>query len=190
MSAGAPPLTIEAIGPSDVRLITPIVHADERGGFYRTFCTEALAGFGIDFTPVQGNSSLTRTRHSVRGMHFQRAPKADAKLVRCTAGTIHDVVFDLREHSATRGAKFEIELSASLAQVLYIPAGFAHGFQSLEDDCVVEYLMGAPYCRELYDGVRHDDPDIAVAWPHPVTTISHADRAWADAYPRMPWIRR
>jgi dTDP-4-dehydrorhamnose 3,5-epimerase len=120
-------------------------------------------------------------------MHFQRLPKADAKIVRCTAGRIHDVIVDVRPSSPTRGEVFAYELGPSTARMLYIPAGFAHGFQTLTDDVTVEYLMGIEYAEELSDGFRHDDPAIAIRWPEPVTVLSAKDAAWPSLAERNLW---
>jgi dTDP-4-dehydrorhamnose 3,5-epimerase len=166
------------LGRSDVRLIELNVRVDDRGSFARTWCAKTFSEQGIDFEPVQGNSSVTRIRGTVRGMHFQRFPKSDAKIVRCTAGRIYDVIVDIRANSPTRGEIFINELAPSLSNMLYIPAGFAHGFQTLADDTVVEYLMGIEYVEELSDGFRYDDPMIRIKWPEPVTVLSSKDAAW------------
>jgi len=175
------------LGQSDARLIELVVRVDDRGSFTRTWCADSFAEHGIDFRPVQGNNSVTRVRGSVRGMHFQAAPKADAKIVRCTAGRIHDVIVDMRPASPTRGQVFANELAPSPATMVYIPAGFAHGFQTLADDSVVEYLMGIEYVAELSDGFRHDDPVIGIAWPEPVTVLSEKDAAWPLLADRKLW---
>jgi dTDP-4-dehydrorhamnose 3,5-epimerase len=175
------------LGRSDARLIELNVRADDRGSFTRTWCEKTFSDHGIDFQPVQGNSSVTRLRGSVRGMHFQRAPKADAKIVRCTAGRIFDVIVDVRPNSPTRGDVFTLELDPSAARMLYIPAGFAHGFQTLTDDVTVEYLMGIEYVEELSDGFRHDDPMIGIKWPEPVTVLSAKDAAWPSLADRNLW---
>jgi dTDP-4-dehydrorhamnose 3,5-epimerase len=166
------------LGSSDARLIELNVRGDDRGSFTRTWCAKSFTENGVDFQPIQGNSSLTSHRGTVRGMHFQRAPKADAKIVRCTAGRIHDVIVDLRPASPTRGQVFANELAPSSATMLYIPSGFAHGFQTLADNSVVEYLMGIEYVEGLSDGFLHDDPSIGIRWPEPVTVLSAKDRAW------------
>jgi dTDP-4-dehydrorhamnose 3,5-epimerase len=121
-------------------------------------------------------------------MHFQRAPKADAKVVRCSHGRIHDVVVDLREGSPTSGHVFQCNLGEDAQQMLYVPAGFAHGFQTLTDNVIVEYLMGVDYAPELYDGARYDDPVLSIEWPEPVSDISDKDLAWPDLGTRMPWL--
>jgi dTDP-4-dehydrorhamnose 3,5-epimerase len=176
-----------ALDKSDARLIELAVHSDSRGTFARTWCAASFAEQGIDFTPVQGNSSLTRVRGTVRGMHFQAAPKADAKIVRCTSGRIHDVIVDMRSTSPTRGRVFVNELTPSPATMVYIPAGFAHGFQTLAEDSVVEYLMGIEYVADLSDGFRYDDPMIGIEWPEPVSVISAKDAAWPLFADRKLW---
>lgn len=175
------------LGRSDARLIELVVRVDDRGSFTRTWCADSFAAQGIDFRPIQGNNSVTRVRGSVRGMHFQAAPKADAKIVRCTAGRIHDVIVDMRPASPTRGQVFANDLSPSLATMVYIPAGFAHGFQTLADDSVVEYLMGIEYVADLTDGFRHDDPMIGIKWPELVTVLSEKDTAWPLLADRKLW---
>jgi dTDP-4-dehydrorhamnose 3,5-epimerase len=176
------------LGASDARLIELVVHADARGDFARTWCAKSFAEQGIDFHPVQANTSVTRLRGVVRGMHFQRAPKADAKIVRCTLGRIHDIIVDLREQSSTRGQIYVNELAADIRTMLYVPAGFAHGFQTRSDHAVVEYLMGVEYVSELYDGFRHDDPSIGIVWPEPVAALSATDAGWPALVSRMPWL--
>jgi dTDP-4-dehydrorhamnose 3,5-epimerase len=175
------------LGSSDARLIELVVHVDERGSFSRTWCANSFSEHDIDFRPVQGNSSVTRVRGTVRGMHFQRAPKADAKIVRCTSGRIHDVIVDMRPTSSTRGQVFINELAPSPARMLYIPAGFAHGFQTLAEDSVVEYLMGIEYVADLSDGFRYDDPMIGIEWPEPVSVLSTKDAAWPLLSVRKLW---
>jgi dTDP-4-dehydrorhamnose 3,5-epimerase len=120
-------------------------------------------------------------------MHFQHAPKADAKLVRCTAGRIHDIIVDLREESPTRGEIYVNQLAANIATMLYVPPGFAHGFQTLADDTVVEYLMGIEYVPDLYDGFRYDDPMIGISWPEPVAALSANDASWQLLSERNFW---
>ena len=175
------------LGQSDARLIELVVRVDERGSFTRTWCADSFAAQGIDFRPVQGNNSVTRVRGSVRGMHFQAAPQADAKIVRCTAGRIHDVIVDIRPTSPTRGQVYANELAPDLPTMVYIPAGFAHGFQTLADDSVVEYLMGIEYVADLSDGFRYDDPLIGITWPEPVTVLSPKDAVWPLLADRKLW---
>jgi dTDP-4-dehydrorhamnose 3,5-epimerase len=180
-----------SLAGSDAKFIELDIHSDTRGRFARTWCSELFEKAGIDFNPVQANTSLTRTKGAVRGMHFQRPPHADAKIVRCSLGRIHDVIVDLRQGSPTAGCVIETLLDGGEgATMLYVPPGFAHGFQTLSDNVVVEYLMGAPYVASLYDGVRYDDPLLAITWPEPVTEISDNDLRWPDLAERMPWLRQ
>lgn len=171
-------MRIVAIADTDARLVELRAFADDRGAFARTWCADSFAEAGITFTPIQGNTSITRRQGSVRGMHFQREPYPDAKIVRCSRGRMWDVIVDLRAGSPGHGVAQARELSAESWTMLYVPAGFAHGFQTLTDDVTVEYLMGERYVPAAYDGFRHDDPDMAIDWPLPITAVSPADLAW------------
>jgi dTDP-4-dehydrorhamnose 3,5-epimerase len=151
---------------------------DERGFFARTFCADEFAGYGLDPTVAQCNVSFTRNAGTIRGLHYQVAPAAETKLVRCVRGAIHDVVVDLRPESPTFRRHFAVELSEANRRALYVPVDFAHGFQTLVDATEVEYQMGAPYTPGTDRGVRFDDPALGIAWPLPVTDISDRDRAW------------
>jgi dTDP-4-dehydrorhamnose 3,5-epimerase len=151
---------------------------DERGFFARTFCADEFTEHGLDPAVSQCNVSFTRAAGTVRGLHYQVEPAAETKLVRCVRGAIFDVALDIRAESATRHQHVAVELSAANRRALYIPVGFAHGFQTLVDDTEVEYQMGAPYTSGTDRGVRHDDPAFAIAWPLPVSSISDRDRAW------------
>jgi dTDP-4-dehydrorhamnose 3,5-epimerase len=111
-------------------------------------------------------------------MHFQRPPAEESKLVRCSRGTIFDVIIDLRRDSATYGKHFAVELSDDSHRALFVPKGFAHGFQALSDEVMVEYQMGAYYSPNEATGIRYDDPAFAIEWPLPVTTISEQDLSW------------
>jgi dTDP-4-dehydrorhamnose 3,5-epimerase len=172
---------------SDARLVRLQPISDMRGAFVRTWCADEFAHVGIPFRPVQANMSLTVARGTIRGMHFQRDPKAEAKVVRCTRGRIWDVITDLRRHSASRGASFGVELADGDARALYVPPGVAHGFQSLTDDAQVEYLMSEQYAPGLSDGFRYDDPAAAIAWPLPARMVSERDLAWPPLSTREFW---
>src|SRR5690606_9881839 len=114
------------------------------------------------------------------GMHYQVAPHEEAKLVRCTRGAVWDVLLDLRADSPTFGQSFGVELNAETHRMLYVPPGCAHGYQALEDDVEVFYLVSAAYAPEAERGVRHDDPSFGIAWPLEVSLISEKDRSWPD----------
>lgn len=178
-------MRFEPIDGTDLVLIHLTQHGDARGSFARVWCAYAFAEAGLSFQPVQANSSLTRGKGALRGMHLQRAPKPDAKLVRCTRGRVHDVTVDMRASSTRFGHAFAVELSADPATALFIPAGFAHGFQALAEEVVVEYLMGEYYDPALADGFRYDDPAVAVRWPLPVTNLSDRDRDWPPLGTRL-----
>lgn len=165
-------------GVAGLWLTEPDPFTDERGAFARTFCADTFAARGLAREFVQHSRSLSRRRGTVRGLHFQRPPDDEVKLVSCVAGAIWDVAVDLRGGSATYGRWRAFGLSAANGRQLYIPAGFAHGFQSLTEDAVVNYLISAPYAPDSACGVRFDDPDLSIPWPEPVAAISAKDRSW------------
>ena len=150
---------------------------DARGFFARQFCAQTLADKGLNSQWRQGNLSLTRYCGTVRGMHFQHAPAAEVKLVRCVRGSIFDAIVDIRPGSATFGRWTGLELSARNRTAIYVPEGFAHGFQSLEPDSEVMYLVSAPYSPGHEGGICHADPAIDIRWPLPVSMLSDRDAA-------------
>lgn len=160
--------------------VGPEPHADERGFFARTHCEETFTARGLVGRFGQSSVSFNHRRGTVRGMHFSRAPHAETKLVRCTAGAIHDAVIDLRPDSPTYRRTAAVTLSAVNRHALYIPAGFAHGFQTLSDDAEILYMIDLPFVAAAADGVRWDDPAFALTWPEPVSVISDRDRAFPD----------
>lgn len=149
---------------------------DERGQLTRLFCTELFADIRPDLRFVQTNLSYTAQRGTVRGMHFQRAPALEAKLIRCLRGRVFDVAVDLRSGSPTFGRWHAVELSQDNQRQLFIPEGCAHGFQTLCDDVELLYQHTAAYSPDCEGGVRHDDPILAIAWPLPVSVLSERDR--------------
>ena len=150
-------------------------HADERGFFARTFCAREFSDHGLETEFVQCNLSLSLQRGTLRGLHFQRAPWGEAKLVRCVRGAIWDVIVDLRPESATFGRHYAVEISAENRDALYVPKAFAHGFQTLADDCEVYYQMSSHHVPEAAAGIRAEDPALGIKWPLPVTQISDKD---------------
>ena len=150
--------------------------ADERGFFARSFCAEEFEARGLDPACVQCNISHNRRRGTLRGMHYQNPPHLESKLVRCTMGAIYDVIVDLRRGSETFSQRVEIELSQENRRMLFIPKGFAHGFQTLADDAEVFYQMSTPFVRGTEAGLRYDDAALGITWPLPVTEISVRDR--------------
>ncbi len=161
-------------------LIRPEIKGDARGAFARTFCEAEFAAHGLASSFVQCNTSFNRRRGTLRGMHFQREPRPETKLVRCTSGAIFDVALDLRPDSPTYCQWEAFELTAENREALYIPAGCAHGFQTLTDAAEVFYQMGAAYDASLATGVRWDDPHFAIAWPIPDPILSDRDRSYPD----------
>lgn len=149
---------------------------DARGRFERLFCQQQWAPLRENLRFVQVNLSTTTHRGMVRGMHYQRAPAAEAKLIRCVHGHIYDVAVDLRAGSPTFLRWHAIELRADEPREIFIPEGFAHGFQALSDDVKVLYFHTAPWTPACEGGVRHDDPRLAIDWPLPVTDVSDRDR--------------
>ena len=161
-------------------IIKPDTLSDERGSFLRTFCAETFAAQGLATTYPQCNVSTNTQRGTLRGLHFQTAPGAEAKLVRATRGRVFDVAVDLRPDSPSYLKWAAVELDAGRHNAFYIPTGCAHGFLTLEDDSALFYQMSAPYAPELARGVRWDDPAFAIAWPFAPGVISARDAAHPD----------
>lgn len=149
---------------------------DERGFFARCFCAGEFAQHGLDGMVAQCNVSFNRNAGTLRGLHFQIEPHAEAKLVRCTLGAIYDVIVDLRPESTTRYRWFAVELSAQSHTMLFVPKGFAHGFQTLMEASEVFYQMSECYHRESARGVRWDDPKMGITWPIRNPILSDKDR--------------
>lgn len=151
--------------------------SDTRGGFMRVFCDQDLAGLSPGLRCRQANLSDTHSRGTVRGMHYQVAPMAESKLIWCLRGHVFDVAVDLRRGSPTYLQWHAVELTAGRAEAIFIPEGFAHGFQALSDDVQLLYLHGNAWNPAHERGLRHDDPRLAIAWPEPVTLVSPRDQA-------------
>ena len=146
-------------------VIEPQRFADERGFLARAWGAREFAQRGLSAPLAECNISYNRRRGTLRGMHFQRAPHAQAKLLRCTRGALYDVIIDLRPESPTFKQWLAVELTEANRLMLYVPEGCAHGFQTLADETEVYYQMSAPYVPEASGGVRWDDPAFGVAWP-------------------------
>jgi dTDP-4-dehydrorhamnose 3,5-epimerase len=159
-------------------LIEPERKEDERGYFARTFCEREFAAHGLHSRFVQCNLSFNRRKGTLRGMHFQAAPHEEAKLVSCTRGAIYDVIIDLRSGSPTYRQHVAETLSAGNGKAFYIPEGFAHGFQTLEDDTELFYQMSQFYHPESARGVRWDDPAFHIVWPPAERTIIPRDQEY------------
>jgi len=153
---------------------------DERGFFARTYCKREFEKVGLDFEVVQANLSWNNSKGTLRGMHYQAAPHAEAKLVQCVKGKLYDVIVDLRKGSETYCCWQGVELSEENGRLIYVPEGFAHGFQTLEDETAVYYMMSAFFNSESARGVRWNDPAFGIKWPLEEKIISSKDRSWPD----------
>jgi dTDP-4-dehydrorhamnose 3,5-epimerase len=160
--------------------VAPERAEDSRGFFARTWCAQEFGVRGLADHWAQCSLSFNTRRGTLRGLHYQRAPHAEAKLVRCTAGTLYDVVLDLRPESSTYLKHVAVELSASSRLMMYVPEGCAHGFQTLQDDTEVFYQISASYSPEHAAGVRWDDPAFGISWPYLDPIMSDRDRAYPD----------
>ena len=173
-------------GLQDAWLIEPEPAHDERGFFARTFCIREFAEQGLTTHFVQHSLSQTKARGAVRGMHFQRPPHAEVKLVSCARGAILDVIIDLRPNSPSYRQWRGFELTPDNHRRLYVPEGFAHGFQTLEHDTEVLYQISEFYSPEHARGVRWDDPAFGISWPDDERTIADRDRSYPDFRPPRP----
>lgn len=161
-----------------VMQVCHLTHADARGSFSRIFCANELAGVGWTGPVAQVNHSVNIARGTVRGLHYQRAPWAELKLVRCVRGQIWDVVVDLRRDSTTFLQWHAQELSAQSDVALLIPHGCAHGFQTLSEDAEIIYCHSMPYVPQAQAGAHPCDPKLAIDWPLPVQRLSSRDADW------------
>ena len=159
-------------------IIEPEIHFDDRGYFARIFCKQELSKTGIDFNIVQANRSLNKKQGTIRGMHFQKPPKAENKIIQCIKGKIYDVAIDLRQDSPTYGEWVAEELSEENKKMFLIPKGFAHGFQTLTDSCEILYFMSEFYSPQYESGVRWNDPFFNIKWPIKDPILSEKDKNW------------
>jgi len=157
-------------------LIELELREDERGFLARTFCENEFAAHGLNTRWPQCNLTLTKKRGMVRGMHWQAEPKPEIKLIRCAGGAIHDVIVDVRHDSPTFGKWEAFELSGANRRTLYVPGGFAHGFQCMVDNTEVFYQMSEVYMPELARGLRWNDPGLGIKWPISEAILSERDQ--------------
>jgi dTDP-4-dehydrorhamnose 3,5-epimerase len=155
-------------------------HADQRGFFARTYCEREFEAHGLKSRYMQCSVSFNKRKGTLRGMHFQTAPHEEAKLVRCTRGAIYDAIIDLRPASLTFKQHLALVLSAENGKMLYVPEGFAHGFQTLEDDTEVFYQMSEFYAPDHSRGIRWNDPAFGIEWPEEERIILERDQSYAD----------
>lgn len=156
---------------------------DDRGFFARFFCINEFERHGLPKTFVQINNSLSTYKGTLRGMHYQLAPKGETKVVRCVKGSLYDVILDLRPDSPTFGQSFGAILSAENRRMMLVPQGFAHGFLTMEDHSEALYLVSEFYSPELERGIRWNDPRFKIAWPVPPTIVSDKDSKHPDFDP-------
>jgi dTDP-4-dehydrorhamnose 3,5-epimerase len=162
----------------DAYLIELEKRGDDRGFFARTMCREEFAGHGLDIEYVQQNTSFSARKGTLRGMHYQVPPYAEAKLVRCIKGALVDIIVDLRRGSPSYMKHECFELDEESRRQLYVPRGFAHAFQTVSDNVELSYLVSAPYVPSAERGLRYSDPVLGIRWPLPVTVISDKDASW------------
>lgn len=170
-------------------IVEPEIHADSRGSFARTWCADEFRSQGLSARVVQASLSRNSRKGTLRGMHFQWPPSREGKLVRCERGAVHDVVIDLRPDSDAFLRHLAVRLDADAENALYIAPGLAHGFQTLQDDTRVTYLMTDHFQPERSAGVRYDDPAFGIDWPLAVSVISDRDRDYPN-FDREGHIRR
>jgi len=159
-------------------IIEPERAEDERGFFARTFCVQEFSAHGLDPAVVQCNISYNQRRGTLRGLHYQVPPHAEARLVRCTAGAVYDVVVDIRPDSPTFKRWLGVELSVENRKMFYVPEGYAHGFQTLADGTELFYQMSKAYAPLAARGIRWDDPAIGISWPMKPLVVSARDRSY------------
>lgn len=164
----------------DAFLIDLEKRGDERGFFARLFCSEEFKTHGLDSKFVQANNSVSTEKGTMRGLHYQLAPMAETKLVRCIQGSFYDVIVDLRPHSETFGKWFGEVLSQENRKMMYVPHGFAHGFLTLEPNSEVLYLVSTPYSKDLERGIRWNDPRFNITWPISPKVVSDRDNQHPD----------
>jgi len=167
-----------------VWVIDPDFRGDDRGRFFRAWCSREFADHGIDFLPLQANMGFSVQRGTVRGMHYQVEPALEAKLVRCTRGSMFDVALDLRPGSPTYGQWFGAELTEDNGRMLFVPEHCGHGYQTLDDRTEMHYMTSQVYTPSACRGARFDDPAFAIRWPLPPTAVSDQDRSWPLVPPR------
>ncbi|MGN6467508.1 MAG: dTDP-4-dehydrorhamnose 3,5-epimerase [Rhizobiaceae bacterium] len=176
-------MRFEATALEDAWVIAPEPITDERGFFARSFCIEEFAARGLETKFVQHSISFSHSRHTLRGVHFQRPPHAEVKVVSCLQGAIFDVIVDLRPGSPTYMRWAAFELTAQNRFQLYVPAGFAHGHQTLVDDTMVAYMISEFHAAGAASGIRYDDPVLGIDWPAPPSILSDNDRNWPALEP-------
>jgi dTDP-4-dehydrorhamnose 3,5-epimerase len=187
-------MKIERLEIADILLLTPTKHGDPRGFLSETFRADAFAARGVEAIFVQDNHAFSAQKGVLRGLHFQVPPRAQGKLVRCTQGAILDVAVDIRVGSPTYGCHVAVELSAANWHQLWLPAGFAHGYVTLQDDCEVVYKVTDYYAPDCDRGIAWDDPALGINWRISADMVLLSDKdkrhpRLADASPAFQFVR-
>jgi dTDP-4-dehydrorhamnose 3,5-epimerase len=180
------PITPLPLAPAFV--VDPTRYTDHRGYLATPYCQKEFENAGIAFIPCQSNVSYNTHAGTLRGLHFQTSPHAQAKLVTCIRGRALDVIVDIRPDSPTCGQWTAVELSEDNARAIYVPKGFAHGFQTLVDDTLIYYLMDASYAPQSSGGYTYNDPAFGITWPLPVSQISKNDQNWPLFSPTLSHV--
>lgn len=171
-------MRFSATGITGAWVIDADPREDPRGRFLRAWCSREFADHGLKFLPLQANLGYSIKKGTVRGMHFQQEPGVEAKLIRCTHGSMFDVVLDLRPESPSFRKWYGVELTPENARMLFVPERCAHGYQTLQDDTEMYYMTSAFYTPSAAMGVRFDDPAFGIEWPVAVGAVSEQDRNW------------
>ena len=160
---------------NDLFLIIPDLHRDERGVFRRSFCKEIFEKNGVNFNSLQGNISENFNKHTLRGFHYQTSPSDESKIITCVTGALFNIVLDLRKKSKTYKQWSSLEIDSNKRQSIYVPAGCANAFLTLEDNTIVHYYMNDLYNPNTYKGIRYNDPLFSFKWPCEPKIISEKD---------------
>lgn len=164
----------------DLFLIIPNLHEDERGVFRRSFCREEFEKNRINFNALQGNISENFNKHTLRGFHYQSSPSNESKLITCVTGSLYNIVLDLRKESSTYKKWAALEINSKESQTIYVPAGCANAFLTLENNTIIHYYMNDYFNPNTYKGVRYDDPNFSFEWPFKPKIISEKDLNFPD----------
>ena len=165
---------------NDHFLIIPDLHRDERGVFRRSFCKEIFEKNGVNFNSLQGNISENFNKHTLRGFHYQSSPSDESKIITCVTGALFNIVLDLRKKSKTYKQWSSLEIDSNKRQSIYVPAGCANAFLTLEDNTIVHYYMNDLYNPNTYKGIRYNDPSFSFKWPFEPKVISEKDLNFPD----------
>jgi len=173
-------MIIEKTNFEDLLIINTLKKEDERGFFRRLYCFNELKKNGMKFNIAQINNSVSKKKYTLRGMHYQNKPFSEIKIIKVISGSIFDVVIDLRKKSKTYKKYFSIELDSNDSRMLVVPEGFAHGFLTLDKNVEVIYFVSKIYNPKYERGIKYNDSEFDILWPHQPTVISTKDQSWDD----------